>query len=115
MAEQTTTRKAPEERPQQAETTKREVVDITGNVVRAPELRYTPGGTGQGFALASLLNPGLAKAIGTMMKQDFQRAMLNRIPKIEKRRFFDTVPSRRTSCGRSEGKPHVIANFMARR
>jgi TraM recognition site of TraD and TraG len=28
-------------------------------------------------------NPGLAKAIGTMMKQDFQRAVLNRIPRIE--------------------------------
>jgi hypothetical protein len=30
-------------------------------------------------------NPGLAKAIGTMMKQDFQRAVLNRIPRMEKR------------------------------
>ena len=30
------------------------------------------------------LNPGLAKAIGVMMKLDFQRAVLNRIPKIEK-------------------------------
>ena len=29
------------------------------------------------------LNPGLAKAIGVMMKLDFQRALLNRIPKIE--------------------------------
>ena len=29
------------------------------------------------------LNPGLAKAIGTMMKQDFQRAVLLRIPKME--------------------------------
>ena len=29
------------------------------------------------------LNPGLAKTIGVMMKLDFQRAMLNRIPKIE--------------------------------
>ena len=29
------------------------------------------------------MNPGLAKTIGTLMKQDFQRAMLNRIPKIE--------------------------------
>jgi hypothetical protein len=28
-------------------------------------------------------NPGLAKAIGTMMKQDFQRAVLNRIPQME--------------------------------
>jgi hypothetical protein len=29
------------------------------------------------------LNPGLAKTVGTLMKQDFQRAVLNRIPKIE--------------------------------
>jgi len=29
------------------------------------------------------LNPGLARAIGVMMKLDFQRAVLNRIPKIE--------------------------------
>jgi type IV secretory system conjugative DNA transfer VirD4/TraG family protein len=29
------------------------------------------------------LNPGLAKAIGVMMKLDFQRALLNRITKIE--------------------------------
>ena len=29
------------------------------------------------------LNPGLAKAIGVMMKLDFQRAVLNRIPRIE--------------------------------
>jgi hypothetical protein len=29
------------------------------------------------------LNPGLAKAIGVMMKLDFQRAVLNRIPEIE--------------------------------
>ena len=32
------------------------------------------------------LNPGLAKTIGTLMKQDFQRAILNRIPKIEQER-----------------------------
>lgn len=31
-------------------------------------------------------NPGLAKAIGTLMKQDFQRAVLNRIPRIERER-----------------------------
>src|SRR6516162_7787263 len=29
------------------------------------------------------LNHGLARTIGTLMKQDFQRAVLNRIPKIE--------------------------------
>jgi TraM recognition site of TraD and TraG len=32
------------------------------------------------------LNPGLAKAIGTFMKLDFQRAVLNRIPKMERHR-----------------------------
>lgn len=30
------------------------------------------------------VNPGLARAIGTLMKQDFQRAVLNRIPEIER-------------------------------
>src|SRR6185503_18162757 len=30
------------------------------------------------FPLA--MNPGLARALGTMLKQDFQRAVLNRIP-----------------------------------
>ena len=29
------------------------------------------------------MNPGLAKTIGTMLKQDFQRAVLNRIPRME--------------------------------
>jgi hypothetical protein len=29
-------------------------------------------------------NPGLARTIGTLMKQDFQRAMLNRIPVMER-------------------------------
>ncbi len=29
------------------------------------------------------MNPGLARAIGTLMKQDFQRAVLNRIPRME--------------------------------
>jgi hypothetical protein len=28
-------------------------------------------------------NPGLARAIGTLIKQDFQRAVLNRIPRLE--------------------------------
>lgn len=30
------------------------------------------------------MNPGLARAIGTLLKQDFQRAVLNRIPVIER-------------------------------
>ncbi|MDQ2945297.1 MAG: TraG/TraD/VirD4 family protein, partial [Acidobacteriota bacterium] len=29
-------------------------------------------------------NPGVARAVGVFMKQDFQRAMLNRIPEMEK-------------------------------
>ncbi len=29
-------------------------------------------------------NPGLARTIGTLMKQDFQRAVLNRIPRMER-------------------------------
>ena len=41
------------------------------------------------------LNPGLAKAIGTMMKLDYQRAALLRIPKMEqaggRRHFRDTL------------------------
>ncbi len=28
------------------------------------------------------MNPGLARALGTMLKQDFQRAVLNRVPRI---------------------------------
>jgi len=31
-------------------------------------------------------NPGLARTIGTLMKQDFQRAVINRIPRMEKDR-----------------------------
>ena len=30
------------------------------------------------------VNPGLSRAIGTLMKQDFQRAMIQRIPEMEK-------------------------------
>ena len=30
------------------------------------------------------MNPGLARTIGTLMKQDFQRAVLNRIPSMER-------------------------------
>jgi hypothetical protein len=29
------------------------------------------------------MNPGLAKALGVMMKLDFERAVLNRVPEIE--------------------------------
>ncbi len=42
----------------------------------------------QGSVLALNLplatNPGLAKTIGTLLKQDFQRAVLNRIPRMER-------------------------------
>ncbi|MCU1325342.1 MAG: hypothetical protein JWN34_712 [Bryobacterales bacterium] len=37
-------------------------------------------------------NPGLAKAIGTMMKQDFQRAMIARIPQMHGRRSEEFRP-----------------------
>ncbi len=44
----------------------------------------------QGAVLALNLplatNPGLAKAIGTLLKQDFQRAVLNRIPRMAQER-----------------------------
>ena len=39
-------------------------------------------------------NPGVARAVGTFLKQDFQRAMLNRIPEMEKhprRHFRETL------------------------
>lgn len=44
MAKRTTTMEAPEEAPQ-AQTARRQVVDMTGNVVRAAALRCTPNGT----------------------------------------------------------------------
>jgi hypothetical protein len=39
------------------------------------------------------MNPGLAKAIGVMMKLDFERAVLNRVPEMEKNpaRYFRQV------------------------
>ena len=39
-------------------------------------------------------NPGVARAVGTFLKQDFQRAMLNRIPEMERhprRHFRETL------------------------
>ena len=46
----------------------------------------------QGAVLALNLpistNPGLAKSIGTLLKQDFQRAVLSRIPRMEKEPDF---------------------------
>lgn len=36
------------------------------------------------------LNPGLARVVGTLMKQDFQRAVLNRIPRLERARTQST-------------------------
>src|SRR5260370_16763889 len=39
------------------------------------------------------MNPGLAKALGVMMKLDFERAVLNRVPMIEanKDKYFRQV------------------------
>jgi hypothetical protein len=65
------------------------------------------------------INPGLARTIGTLMKQDFQRAVLNRIPKIEsiaseqrlrgleRRRARPTcpMPRSRRSCAKSRTCP----------
>lgn len=50
-------------------------------------------------------NPGLAKAIGTLMKQDFQRAVLNRIPQIERVRERASGGS---SEQRSDRGPHHV-------
>jgi single-stranded DNA-binding protein len=44
MATTTTSPVAPERTPQ-PDTTPRRVIDVTGNVVRKPELRYTANGT----------------------------------------------------------------------
>ena len=51
------------------------------------------------------MNPGLARAIGVMLKMDFQRAVLNRIPSIAAqpdtrvpREFRSPDPSRSTNC-----------------
>jgi hypothetical protein len=41
------------------------------------------GGKVCGLNFPVALNPGLAKAIGTMMKQDYQRAVMLRIPKMD--------------------------------
>ena len=47
------------------------------------------------------LNPGLAKAIGVMMKLDFQRAMLNRIPRSR--------PTPSSTSGRSSSSATSIS------
>jgi hypothetical protein len=49
-------------------------------------------------------NPGLAMVIGTMMKQDFQRAMLNRIPQMTKHR---TATSAKCSSSATSTNPSL--------
>jgi TraM recognition site of TraD and TraG len=41
-------------------------------------------------------NPGLARVVGTLMKLDYQRAVLNRIPKMERPRDAHHTPWRQT-------------------
>jgi len=72
MAERTTTQKAPEEGPQQAETAKREVIDITGNVVRAPELRYTPAALPHDRAFWCTAGRGRHASSWPLTRQPFQ-------------------------------------------
>jgi hypothetical protein len=55
-------------------------------------LLETEGICGLNFPIG--MNPGLAKAIGVMMKLDFERAVLNRVPVMEKN------PA---SCGAARG------------
>ena len=51
-----------------------------------PFARADRAGQGVRAELPGSANPGLARTIGTLMKQDFQRAVLNRIPKMERER-----------------------------
>jgi hypothetical protein len=51
----------------------------------AASFRIGPVGSSSSMRTPSFpvaMNPGLARAIGTMLKQDFQRAVLNRIPQM---------------------------------
>jgi len=61
------------------------------------------------------MNPGLAKAIGVMMKLDFERAVLNRIPQIEAHpdRSDEATP-RSLSEGRSQEEHPEKARRIAR-
>jgi hypothetical protein len=65
------------------------------------------------------LNPGLAKAIGVMMKLDFQRALLNRIPKIEStsaqhfRQVFFICDEYQHFATAGENEPHGDEKFFA--
>ena len=52
-------------------------------VVMSPLGELMEQGKVCGLNFPVAMNPGLAKAIGTMMKQDFQRAMMLRIPKMD--------------------------------
>jgi len=52
-------------------------------VVLSPFSQLVEDGKVCGLNFPVALNPGLARAIGTMMKQDYQRAVLLRIPQME--------------------------------
>jgi hypothetical protein len=52
-------------------------------IVMPPFSEMIEQGKACGLNFPVALNPGVAKAIGTMMKQDYQRAVLLRIPKMD--------------------------------
>ena len=52
-------------------------------IVLSPFSQLVEDGKVCGLNFPVALNPGLARAIGTMMKQDYQRAVLLRIPRME--------------------------------
>ena len=63
------------------------------------------------------MNPGFARTIGTLMKQDFQRAVLNRIPLMDinhlddrgKSCFFATSIKASSQWGRATGDGKFFA------
>jgi hypothetical protein len=68
----------------------KQCVNDPDGVVMPPFSQLIEEGKVCGLNFPVALNPGVAKAVGTMMKQDFQRAMLLRIPKMEEypERYF---------------------------
>ena len=61
---------------------------------RSPSLIETGKVVALNFPVAT--NPGLARTIGTLLKQDFQRAMIGRIPRMEQAK--DATFGRPFSC-----------------
>jgi hypothetical protein len=57
--------------------------DDPDGIVMPPFSELIEQGKVCGLNFPVALNPGVAKAVGTMMKQDFQRAVLLRIPRME--------------------------------